>query len=87
LLQKAPLGIEHLTNLKVLGFFDVPRELIKTLLSDEQGGDCWRVAHIPEVYSTYWREGGWEVHSLESLNDSSRPSPVIRSQELHTRWK
>jgi disease resistance protein RPM1 len=87
LLEKAPLGIEHLTNLKVLGFFDVPRELIKTLLSDEQGGDCWRVAHIPEVYSTYWREGGWEVHSLESLNDSSRPSPVIRSQELHTRWK
>ncbi|XP_061962914.1 disease resistance protein RPM1-like [Populus nigra] len=87
LLEKAPLGIEHLTKLKVLEFFDMPRELIKTLLSHEQGGDYWRVAHIPEVYSTYWRDGGWEVYSLESFNDSSRPSPVIRSQELHTRWK
>ncbi|KAJ7011071.1 disease resistance protein RPM1-like [Populus alba x Populus x berolinensis] len=87
LLEKAPLGIEHLTKLKVLEFFDMPQELIKTLLSDEQGGDYWRVAHIPEVYSTYWRDGGWEVYSLESFNDSSRPSPVIRSQELHTRWK
>lgn len=87
LLEKAPLGIEHLTKLKVLEFFDMPRELIQTLLSDEQGGDYWRVAHIPEVYSTYWRDGGWEVYSLESFNDSSRPSPVKRSQELHPRWK
>ncbi|KAJ6962833.1 hypothetical protein NC652_001462 [Populus alba x Populus x berolinensis] len=87
LLEKAPLGIEHLTKLKVLEFFDMPRELIQTLRSDEQGGDYWRVAHIPEVYSTYWRDGGWEVYSLESFNDSSRPSPVIRSQELHPRWK
>ncbi|KAJ6394014.1 hypothetical protein OIU77_023280 [Salix suchowensis] len=38
LLQKAPLGIEHLTKLKVLEFFDMPRELIQTLLSDDQGG-------------------------------------------------
>ncbi|KAG5228663.1 disease resistance protein [Salix suchowensis] len=66
LLQKAPLGIEHLTKLKVLEFFDMPRELIQTLLSDDQGGDYWRVAHIPEVYSTYWRDGGWEVYSLDS---------------------
>ncbi|KAJ4837273.1 hypothetical protein Tsubulata_017330 [Turnera subulata] len=87
-LEKVPLGIEHLTKLKVLQFFDMPQELIKTLLSDEHGGDYWRVAHIPEVYSTYWRDGGWEVYSLGGLmNDSPWPNPVISSQELHTRWK
>ncbi|KAJ6308418.1 hypothetical protein OIU76_018076 [Salix suchowensis] len=46
LLQKAPLGIEHLTKLKVLEFFDMPRELIQTLLSDDQGGIIgeWRTS-------------------------------------------
>ncbi|KAJ9135059.1 hypothetical protein P3X46_032280 [Hevea brasiliensis] len=86
-LHKVPLGIEYLTKLKVLEFFDMPHELIKTLHSDEKEGDYWRVAHIPEVYSTYWRDGGWEVYSLESFNDAYRPSPVTRNQELYTRWK
>uniref|UniRef100_A0A2N9GA68 AAA+ ATPase domain-containing protein n=1 Tax=Fagus sylvatica TaxID=28930 RepID=A0A2N9GA68_FAGSY len=91
LLKKVPIGIEYLTKLKVLEFFDMPEELIKTLRPDEQGSDYWKVAHIPEVYSTYWREGGWEVNSLESLNDgenSPRPNTIIlTSHELQTRWK
>ena len=91
LLKKVPIGIEYLTKLKVLEFFDMPEELIKTLHPDEQGSDYWKVAHIPEVYSTYWREGGWEVNSLESLNDgenSPRPNTIIlTSHELQTRWK
>lgn len=86
-MEKVPLGIEHLTKLKVPEFFYMPQDFIKTLISDEQG-DYWRVAHILEEYSTYWRDWGWEVYSLGGLfNDSPRPSPVIRSQELYTRWK
>jgi hypothetical protein len=41
------------------------------LLPAEKGSDYWKVAHIPEVYSTYWREG-WEVNSLESLSKWKR---------------
>ncbi|KAK1567055.1 hypothetical protein Q3G72_007604 [Acer saccharum] len=91
LLEKVPLGIEHLSKLKLLEFFDMPHEFLKTLRPDEQGEDYWRVKHIPEVYSTYWRDGGWEVYSLESFREGeSSPHPnntVISSQELQTRWK
>lgn len=90
LLKKVPLGIEHLTKLKVLEFFDMPEELIQTLRPDEKGCDYWKVAKIPEVYSTYWREG-WEVNSLESLSEgenSPRRSTIIwKSHDLQTRWK
>ncbi|KAK8691080.1 hypothetical protein V6N13_074601 [Hibiscus sabdariffa] len=89
-MEKVPLGIEHLTKLNVLEFFDMPHELIRSLRQDEQGEDYWRVAHIPEVYSTYWRDGAWEVYSLESFiegESSPRPNTVISSQDLHARWK
>jgi disease resistance protein RPM1 len=90
LLKKVPLGIEHLTKLKVLEFFDMPEELINTLRPGEKGSDYWRVANIPEVYSTYWREG-WEVNSLESLsegeNSPRRSTMILKSHELQTRWK
>ncbi|KAK0590181.1 hypothetical protein LWI29_023644 [Acer saccharum] len=91
LLEKVPLGIEHLSKLKLLEFFDMPHEFLKTLRPDAQGEDYWRVKHIPEVYSTYWRDGGWEVYPLESFSEGeSSPCPnntVISSQELQTRWK
>ncbi|KAH7576480.1 hypothetical protein JRO89_XS01G0079000 [Xanthoceras sorbifolium] len=89
LLEKVPLGIEHLSKLKLLEFFDMPHEFLKTLRRDEQGEDYWRVKHIPQVYYTYWRDGGWEVYYLESFSEgeTSRPNPVISSQELQTRWK
>ncbi|XVE57353.1 hypothetical protein DITRI_Ditri04bG0084400 [Diplodiscus trichospermus] len=89
-MEKVPLGIEHLTKLNVLEFFDMPHELIRSLGQDEHGEDYWRVAHIPEVYSTYWRDGAWEVYSLESFiegESSPRPNTVISNQDLHTRWK
>ncbi|XVF13713.1 hypothetical protein REPUB_Repub08aG0231200 [Reevesia pubescens] len=89
-MEKVPLGIEHLTKLNVLEFFDMPHELIRSLRQDEHGEDYWRVAHIPEVYSTYWRDGAWEVYSLESFvegESSPKLNTVISSQDLHTRWK
>ncbi|KAF3447829.1 hypothetical protein FNV43_RR08535 [Rhamnella rubrinervis] len=89
-LEKVPSGIQNLTKLKVLEFFDMPVELINTLLPDEKDNDYWKVAHIPEVYSTYWRGGGWEVYSLDSLGDGENcplPREVIKSCQLQTRWK
>ncbi|EOY25256.1 Nbs-lrr resistance protein, putative [Theobroma cacao] len=65
-LETVPFGIEHLTTLKVLEFFDMPEELIKTLSPNAKGGDYRKVARIPEVYYTYCRDGEWEVYSLES---------------------
>ncbi|CAL9028752.1 unnamed protein product [Prunus brigantina] len=87
LLENVPSGIEHLTKLKVLEFSDMPVDLMKTIRTD--GKDNWKVSHIPEVYSTYWREGGWEVYSIESMTDGEYcplPSNPF-SRELRTRWK
>ncbi|GMN23895.1 hypothetical protein TIFTF001_043732 [Ficus carica] len=68
-LEKIPAGIEHLTKLKLLEFFDMPMELFNTLRPDVKDSEYWRVAHIPEVYSTYRRDGEWKVYSLESTSD------------------
>ncbi|KAF3449647.1 hypothetical protein FNV43_RR10378 [Rhamnella rubrinervis] len=90
LLEKVPSGIEHLTNLKVLKFFDMPEKLMKTLCPDTQGSDCWKIAHTTEVYSSYWREEGWEIYSLECLCDRENSpwlSSVLKSNELETCWK
>lgn len=88
LLKKVPSGIQHLTKLKVLEFFDMPDELIMTLRPEGRGKDYWKVAHIPTVYSTYWREGGWDVYTLESFKNSSLQSgTAMRSHELRNLWK
>lgn len=88
LLKKVPSGIHRLTKLKVLEFFDMSDELIATLRPGGMGKDYWKVAHIPEVYSTYWRDGGWDVYSLESLKESSpRSGIVMRSHERRNLWK
>lgn len=68
-LETVQLGIEHLTMLKVLEFFDMPEELIKTLNPNVKDGDYRKVASIPEVYYTYCRDGEWEVCALESSGE------------------
>jgi len=88
-LKQVPLGIEHLTKLKSIEFFDMPEELI-TRLHPSGGEDYLRAQHVPAVYSSYWRDGGWDVYSLETLGeretDSSRSS-AMRSLEICTLWK
>ncbi|KAG2726569.1 hypothetical protein I3760_01G118500 [Carya illinoinensis] len=64
LLKKVPVGIEYMTKLKLLEFFDMPEEFIQTLRPDERDSDYWKVAHIPEVYSTHGREGRWEANTV-----------------------
>ncbi|KAJ1431110.1 Virus X resistance protein-like, coiled-coil domain [Sesbania bispinosa] len=87
--KHAPLGIEHLTKLKTIEFFDMPEELIMALRPNV-GEDYWRVQHVPAVYSTYWRDGAWDVYSLETFaereTDSSRGT-AMRSLELRSLWK
>ncbi|OMO87800.1 Leucine rich repeat 4 [Corchorus capsularis] len=82
LLERVPLGIEYLAKLKVLEFFDMPEELIMTLRPDAQGGDYLKVANIPEVHYTYWRNGEWEVYFIESSGNT-----VISSETLQSRFK
>ncbi|AES95650.1 putative P-loop containing nucleoside triphosphate hydrolase, leucine-rich repeat domain, L [Medicago truncatula] len=87
-LKKVPSGIENLTKIKVLEFFDMPDELMMTICQHGPGKDYWKVSHIPEVYSTYWRDGGWDVYALDSLRDCSpRSGTVRRSHECRNQWK
>ncbi|KAK9928137.1 hypothetical protein M0R45_025287 [Rubus argutus] len=91
LLKRVPSGVKNLTKLKSLQFFDMPYELILKLQPDGEGEDYGEVAHIPEVYSAYWRDGGWDVYPIESFKEiENRPSPagiVRRSHELRPLWK
>ncbi|KAL2511687.1 Disease resistance protein RPM1 [Abeliophyllum distichum] len=80
-LESVPSGIERLTNIQVLEFFDMPQEFVHKLLPDTLDGDYHKVAHIPQVYYTYWRDGAWEAHPLETKDEigiSSRPRTSIR---------
>ncbi|KAK7367027.1 hypothetical protein VNO80_09033 [Phaseolus coccineus] len=89
LLKKVPSGIENLTKLKVLEFFDMPDELMKTICPHGPGKDYCKVLHIPDVYSTYWRDGGWDVYALDTFNRdcSPRSGTLIRSHEPRIQWK
>ncbi|KAK9282840.1 hypothetical protein L1049_011063 [Liquidambar formosana] len=57
LLERVPSGIEHHTNLKSLYFFDMPTDFFMTLKLDREGGDYWKIAHIPEVYMGSAKDG------------------------------
>ncbi|KAL2536760.1 Disease resistance protein RPM1 [Forsythia ovata] len=83
LLQRIPRGIEHLIELKVVEFFDMPDEFITTMDPNRLGEDYCKVAHIPEVYYTFWRDGGWEIYPLDQNpadENSRQPRTVIRTQ-------
>ncbi|KAM5573623.1 disease resistance protein RPM1-like [Rosa sericea] len=87
LLKKVPSGIEHLTNLKLLEFFDMPDELIMPLHPDG-GEDHWKVAHVPAVYYSYWRGGGWDVYSLVNEGESfNSGTSAVRRLKRNILWK
>ncbi|KDP33397.1 hypothetical protein JCGZ_12853 [Jatropha curcas] len=89
-LRKVPSGIEYLTKLKVLEFFEMPEELIGTLRPNEQGEDYFRVAHIPQVYSTYWSERRvWDIHLGRYCEGESSSNPRVEknSHEPLDCWK
>ncbi|OIW10701.1 hypothetical protein TanjilG_16073 [Lupinus angustifolius] len=83
--KEVPLGIEHLTKLKKIEFFDMPDELI-TALRPDGGKDYSRVQNVPAVYATYWRDDGWDVYSLETFGERETDfshSASMRSHEHH----
>ncbi|XP_050377406.1 disease resistance protein RPM1-like [Argentina anserina] len=87
LLKKVPFGIEHLTNLKLLEFFDMPDELIMALQPDG-GEDHSKVAHVAAVYYSYWRGGGWDVYSLvNDVESSNLGTSAVRRLERNILWK
>ncbi|KAL2491512.1 Disease resistance protein RPM1 [Abeliophyllum distichum] len=83
LLEGVPEGIECLTNMKVLEFFDMPEEFIVPLSLGKLGMQYWKIAQIPEVYHTYWRNGFWEVHPLDKKQtiEKSGQTAIVRTQE------
>ena len=67
----------------------MPNELIMTLRPNIDGGDYWKVEHVPEINSTYWKDGGWDVLSLYTSieGEGGSTSAPTRSFELPPYWK
>lgn len=89
LLTKVPKGIEFLTNLKLLEFFDMPDELVMKLRPDG-GEDHSKVAHVSAVYCVYWLGDAWDVYSLERFTErdiSPQPCTEMKSYHRSTLWK
>ncbi|CAK7324251.1 unnamed protein product [Dovyalis caffra] len=90
LLQRVPFGIQHLPELKVLDFVDMPDDFIKRLRLDGEGGDYLKIRNIPEVYCTHQINGNWEACSVESfgfMNGENSPSPNTRMKRSIYNWK
>lgn len=90
LLQNIPSGIEYLTTLKVLEFFDVHDELVMKLEHDDQSEDYKKVAHIPELRYGSWTDGGWDVKSVDRTSDEGGSSHATNGRsrsELPPCWK
>ncbi|GAU42456.1 hypothetical protein TSUD_235250 [Trifolium subterraneum] len=84
--KNVPLGIEHLTKLKAIELFDMPKELIMALRPNE-GEDYWRVQNVPAIYSTYWRDHGWDVYPINTFGEIESDidhSIALRTLQLPT---
>ncbi|KAJ6943089.1 disease resistance protein RPM1-like [Populus alba x Populus x berolinensis] len=88
-LRRLPSGIEHLSTLKVLEFFDMPKELAMTLHPNGEDGDYLKVAHVPDVYSTFWNNGNWDIFSSlgAKLEDKHSPQLTPRIIKRNYTWK
>nr|TKS01274.1 uncharacterized protein D5086_0000177570 [Populus alba] len=86
-MKRVPSGIEHLTTLKVLEFFNMPKELIMTLQPCEENGDYLKVAHVPDVYSTYWNNGILDNFTLLTKEDGSPAQSSPSGSRRDHIWK
>ncbi|GMP52536.1 hypothetical protein CsSME_00018308 [Camellia sinensis var. sinensis] len=64
LVEDLPSGIEHLTNLKLLELDDMTDELISRLNRNLEGGNYWKIAHIPKVWIGNGICGYWKGNYL-----------------------
>ncbi|XP_027157216.1 disease resistance protein RPM1-like [Coffea eugenioides] len=61
LMQELPSGIQNLTGLQFLGFFDMSDELMQKVQNlDQQSEDYQTISHIPQVFTGHWIDGHWE---------------------------
>ncbi|EXB87531.1 Disease resistance protein RPM1 [Morus notabilis] len=58
LMKQVPSDIQHLTNLKSLGIYDMPREFVVCLQPDG-GADYCQIRHVPSVTFHYYRQKRW----------------------------
>ena len=63
-LKQLPFGIQYLSQLQQLCFYDMPDEFARTLLRAEQGYDYWKIKHIPKVFFIYSENGRWSFYHL-----------------------
>ncbi|KAJ6695774.1 NB-ARC DOMAIN CONTAINING PROTEIN EXPRESSED [Salix koriyanagi] len=89
LLRRVPFGIQHLPELKVLDFVDMPDDFIKRLRPNEGGGgDYLKIRNIPEVYCTHQINGNWEAYSVGSFKKGEKsPSPNSPMKRSIYHWK
>ncbi|XP_058193676.1 disease resistance protein RPM1-like isoform X2 [Rhododendron vialii] len=59
LMMELPSGVEHMANLKDLELYDMSKTLISRLKRDLQGGDYWKIAHVPNVWVANSKSGYW----------------------------
>ncbi|KAL3743899.1 hypothetical protein ACJRO7_019062 [Eucalyptus globulus] len=89
-LKNVPSGIEYLSKLKVLELFDMPDELIEKLKPEEQDEEYGKVAHVPELSYGYWRDGAWDVTSVETVGEEQSPraqDATKKRSKLPPCWK
>ncbi|CDP19949.1 unnamed protein product [Coffea canephora] len=61
LMQELPSGIQNLTRLEYLGFYEMSDELVHKVQNlDKQSEDYQTISHIPQVAIGHWIDGRWE---------------------------
>ncbi|XP_027152164.1 disease resistance protein RPM1-like [Coffea eugenioides] len=65
LMQELPSGIQNLTRLQFLGFYEMSDELMHKVQNlDKQSEDYQTISHIPQVFTGHWIDGRWEKRFL-----------------------
>ncbi|KAF8393969.1 hypothetical protein HHK36_020171 [Tetracentron sinense] len=74
MLEKVPLGIECLSNLKVLMLSEMSNEFVTSLNPKEQGRDNWKVAHVPTIFHLKMSNDMMSIASVLNLRSIPRTS-------------
>ncbi|XP_027097589.1 disease resistance protein RPM1-like isoform X1 [Coffea arabica] len=61
LMQELPSGIQNLTRLESLAFYEMSNELMHKVQNlDKRSEDYQTISHIPQVFIGHWIDGQWE---------------------------
>ncbi|GMN63438.1 hypothetical protein TIFTF001_032516 [Ficus carica] len=79
LLNDVPSGIQHLRSLKVLAFYDMPNEFVRSM-QPEGGSEYVKVAHVPSVQFWYRVQGRkYASYELGESNFWDRLQGLVRN--------